>query len=127
MRLPLAVTVVLLAAGQGLAGAIDVADMLSVHIGRTCVVKGQRLQDVARGFEQDREWEFRWDEEMVTKTGLVAMLRSRSGKEPPFLLHFRFVPSRNIVGDAELVCIGWGGKGTDPEAAAVAKHAGCRK
>ena len=92
MRLALAVTLVLLAAGQGLAGAIDVADMLSVHIGRMCVAKGQRLLDVARGFEQDREWEFRWDEEMVTKTGLVAMLRSRSDKEPPFLLQFPVCP-----------------------------------
>ena len=120
-------TFVLLAAGQALADPVDVTDMLSVHIGRMCVAKGQRLQDVVRGFEQDREWEFRWDEEMVTKTGLVAMLRSRSGKEPRFLLHFRFVPSRNIVGDAELVRISWGGKGTDPEAAAVAKRVGCRK
>lgn len=83
MKLALTVTLVLLASAQSLAGAIDVADMPSIHIGATCVAKGQRLQDVARGFEQDREWELRWDEEMVTKTGLVAMLRSRSGKEPP--------------------------------------------
>jgi hypothetical protein len=68
MGLALAVILVLLAAGQAPAGTIDLADMLSVHIGRMCVAKGQRLQDVARGFEQDREWEFRWDEEMVTKT-----------------------------------------------------------
>jgi hypothetical protein len=123
----LTIVAVLFGAGQALADAMDVADMPSVRIGGTCVEKGQRLRDVIRAFEQDREWEFRWDEEMVTKAGLVAMLRSRSGKEPPFLLEFRFVPSKNIIDDAELVRLGWGGKGTEPEAAAVAKRGGCRR
>jgi hypothetical protein len=126
MRLALAVALALLAAGQALAAAFDVADIPSVRVGSTCVAKGQRLQDVVRAFEKDRGWEFRWDEKMVTKTGMVAMLRPLSGKGTPFLLQFRFVPPKNIIGEADLVRIGWGGKSTEPEAAAVAKRVGCK-
>jgi hypothetical protein len=106
------------------AAAVDVADIESVRVGEVCVAKGMRLQDLARRFERSPSWEFRWDEKMVRKTGMVAGLIPRNRAETPYVLQFNFLAEKPI-GHAVLVRIGWGGK--QEEASRIAKLIGCSK
>ncbi len=104
--------------------SLDVSDIDSVMLGGTCLAKGMRLQDVVARFEKNPSWEFRWDEKMVTKTGMVAGILPRNRAETPFLLQFAFL-TKKPMGDAVLLRIGWGGK--QEQAGTIAKLVGCKK
>jgi hypothetical protein len=113
-RLAVLMVLAILGVPRQVVAAVDVADLPSVVVGTTCIAKGMRLQDVVMKFEGNRAWELRWDEKMVTKTGLVAALASRNGRETPFLLAFTFADSPKApVGHARLTRIGWGGKASE--------------
>lgn len=104
--------------------AVDVSDIDSVSVGSACVAKGMRLQDIVMRFERSPGWEFRWDEKLVTRTGMVAALIPRNNAESPFLLAFSFLAKKPMA-DAVLVRISWGGK--QEEASRIAKLIGCKR
>jgi hypothetical protein len=61
------------------------------------------LRQVGQTFDTGR-WQFRWDEKMVGRDGLVGGLVDRTGRESPYVLAFQF--GKDQIGDAKLTRIG---------------------
>jgi hypothetical protein len=101
----------------------DVTDLPSLTVGDHCVSKGMLLKNVGGTFSSDPRWEFRWDEKMVTRGGLIAGLIDLRGTESPYLLLFSF--TGKTIGEARLTKIAWTGKQSE-WTTAHERRVGCR-
>jgi ABC transporter substrate binding protein len=101
----------------------DVTDLPSLTVGGHCVSKGMLLKNVGGTFSSDPRWEFRWDEKMVTRGGLIAGLIDLRGTESPYLLLFSF--TGKTIGEARLTKIAWTGKQSE-WTTAHERRVGCR-
>ena len=102
------------------ANLLDAATLSSVHLGTKCVAMSMQLERVVALLDGDRRWAFRWDENMITKTGFVAAILDHQGPES-YLLQFSFTATKT-VGEATLVRIATAG---DPDDG-IASRVGCR-
>ncbi|HYB71165.1 MAG TPA: hypothetical protein VEH80_10850 [Candidatus Bathyarchaeia archaeon] len=102
-------------------------DMSSVQVGGECVRVGMPLTDLIRRFDLNMHWEFRWDEKMRTKDGLVTGLSTRPGteaNESPYVL--LFAGDATTVGDLRLKRISWTGDASEAARIGLAKRPACR-
>jgi len=93
------------------ANLLDAANLSSVHLGTKCVATSMQLARVVALLDGDRRWTFRWDENMVVKTGFVAAILDHHGPES-YLLQFSFAATKT-VGEATLVRIATAGNPDD--------------
>jgi hypothetical protein len=80
-----------------------------------------QLERVVALLDGDRRWTFRWDENMVTKTGFVAAILDHHGPES-YLLQFSFAATKT-VGEATLLRIATTGNPDDGVQAGVGRNA----
>jgi hypothetical protein len=79
------------------------SEVASVDLDGTCLRLGMTVRQVAAQFDTGR-WQFRWDEKMISRDGLVGALIDRSGRENPYVVAFQF--GQGQMSDAKLTRIG---------------------